>query len=180
MTPRPSRAAFTHLEGLVAAAVTVVIFGLVIGFLRFTVASFRRTEDRLDARESACRAFVSLRTTLISCADYGIEDGGSRLRYVTLRASGEVRRTPAGALELALPAQRPTLLIPAGVTRFQVEEVHPGLVKLTLEIARPTAGGRLAPLPPLTAVEEIFIPAAARSPGDDAIPWNEPIDRPHA
>jgi hypothetical protein len=161
---------FSVVESTVAIVVGVLVLGAAVGLLLWGSTSFRRTEDRLDARERAHQAFVMLRQVFVDAVAYGQD--GDDLVFCGLRGKGVVHfDSKLGRLSIKYPGQsRFQDLVSSGVLGFSVLSPNPGVLRLGIELARPGGSGRLKALPNLRVYDEIFIPAVALR--YDPLPWN--------
>jgi hypothetical protein len=164
----------TVVEAVIALVLGVLVVGTVVALLLSGATWFKRTEDRLDARERAHLALAALRAALSDCWDYQIEEGGNRIRFLSPRGQGEARFEPAsGSLLLARgPAGRSPERLASAATGFRIEETRRGYVKIALQLGRP-AGPRS--LPPLVLIEEVHMPAVPAP--VLALPWNDPLSQ---
>ena len=128
------RAAFTLTETLIAFAVGLVVLGLVAELARFAARSFHSAGARLEARERAHAALVTLRVALADASALEVATSGTRLAFGGARGAGEVA-LDGGRLTLRRPGEsRASTLAPA-VTGFAASWARPGLLRLELALA---------------------------------------------
>jgi hypothetical protein len=167
---RRARRAFTFVESALWSVLASMLFILLAGMARHARLSLSRGEDGLDARARGVRALSELRAGLADAWAYEVGRDGTGLIYVTPAGSAGVSHDPASAtLALEAPDRRnlPDRSVP-GVTKVTIEELFPGTLRVTLEIAR------RPPEPSFILTDEVSMPAydRARSP----VPWNYSMD----
>lgn len=146
---------FTTVEMMVALAIATCVLCLTVGLLRWAVFSYYRSDDRLDPRERAAFALLTLRTAFADAWQYGAAPGG--FRFHGPRKDGEVRQE-GDRLRYRAPGEtRAVDLISHDVVEFGVTTLRPGLLQLKLTLARPMRNGRAQA--PLTVTDEVFVPA---------------------
>ena len=170
------RQGFTLIEVTIAAALGLLLIGLVVGILWWALASFRRSEERLDPREKVHLALTALRSALGDAWHYRTDPSNASFTFSTPKKDGEIRYDRvSGAVSLKLPGQATFGNLITGLTSFRIESLRPGFIQVVMEVARQDPAGKLESLGPREFFEEIFMPAMGAREGE--LPWNPALER---
>lgn len=170
------RKGFTLLEIVLVLAIGSMILGAAVGASWWASLSLRAAEDRLDQRERMLMAVVKLRSLLADSWQHQVVEAGAGLTFVSPRSQGTVRHDPAlgkvflvGLEEGAVPLE----LLREDIRGFRVEDVSPGLIRVTIDSEEADQPGRPGRRP-LRVVEEIFCPVQGSPPA--GLPWNDMME----
>lgn len=170
-----TRRGFTLVETLIAGAIGFVALGILFALSTSLWRFQARADERHTPREEAHLAFLTLRQYLSDAVFYEISAGASKLEFRTAAAGAEVRLDRARLLFRAPGQASEQPLIGAHVKVFRAEVRRRGVVRLTLELERPSTGSALQALAPLKMVDEITMPCLAfRNPKN---PWHCPVEK---
>jgi hypothetical protein len=171
-----TRRGFTLLETLIACSLGVVVLGVLLGLSSSLWRSYHRADERHSPREDAHFAFLSVRQVLSDAVFYEITEAGARLSYKTSTAEGKLWLDQAGGRLLHRGPNQSSdqILIGTHVKRFRAEVRRRGVVRLTLELDRPSSGAMQA-LAPLQMVDEVTMPCMAHR--DPRNPWHCVVEK---
>ena len=162
--------AFTLVEALIAVVVGLAVLGIVLSMLNWTVRSLERSDQRLDARETAIRALSALRQLACDFHTFTLDEKAATLSFQGARLSGRIRLDRATAHLVLEPSTGGAEVLAAGLSELVLRQSSPGVLQVGLSVDRPEVQDGLRALGPCRVVDEIVIPVQAlRTP---AIPWH--------
>ena len=169
---------FTVIEVLIAVLLGSVVVILMLGLFSFSTKSFGRTQQRMDARETARRIMNEVRHCVTDAEHYLIRDSGQSLEVTAAHETASIKFVPATGLVVKSVVHEngghPST-IASGVLDFSIHQLRPGLLRVIAIVDRPVVQDGLASLGALHAVDEILCPAAGR---DLEVPFNPAYETP--
>jgi type II secretory pathway component PulJ len=123
------------MEALLAVLIAVLVFAMASDASTAGYRTAARSAERHGRREGALRALTQLRHTLVDAHEYRIAT--DHLEFTTRTGEASLLREAAsGALLYRRPGQaRAERLLRDRVSRLEVVELRPGLLKVTIGLA---------------------------------------------